>query len=71
VGQQLVATVAFEHPTVAALSAYLVDLFAAVIAPPPGAAEEVLSETDLTEIANLSERDLEAFVDSELQRALQ
>ena len=72
-GQRLIATVAFEHPTLAALSTYLLGLFVPAIAPspPPGTADEVLSETDLAEIENLSERDLGAFVDAELQRALQ
>jgi hypothetical protein len=75
VGCPLAATLAFDHPTIASIATHLLELLGYSEpeptprrpVPAPAAIDEALAAL---EIRQLSESELESFVDRELQRSL-
>jgi acyl transferase domain-containing protein/acyl-CoA synthetase (AMP-forming)/AMP-acid ligase II/acyl carrier protein len=70
VGRLLPPTLVFDFPSIASIASHLLELLAATTAPTPPHPAATPEET-MVEIAQLSETELESFVDHELRRSLQ
>ena len=74
-GTTLPTTIAFQHPTVEALGAWLVDRIAPIAVSPPSpptsqGQDVILDEAAVAAVAELSEADLAELVEAELQALL-
>jgi epothilone polyketide synthase D len=75
VGRPLAATLAFDHPSIAGIALHLLDLLGLANGEPaarrPAPAQAAIDDAlAALEIRQLSEAELEALVDRELQRSL-